>query len=121
MKKVKLSVEYQLRTDDDAQSSENTAPMDESDHQKEVEEQPEDVGEEDVADPAEEEEEKPATKEDEATPAASEEAAKTEVTEDNHDNDEFIVISQEEAPIELAEKYPVIEVYSKFIRLIIDF
>jgi hypothetical protein len=119
MKKVKLSVEYQLRTDDNAHLSENTAPWDESDHQKEVEEQPEDVSQENAADPAEEEEER-ATKEDEPIPVASEGTTNTELTEDNPDDEEFIHVSQEEAPIELAEEYPVVEVFSKFIRLMID-
>ena len=102
--------------DDDAPAAENSMPNGEAEEPETVEHQPENAGEDSPTELAERDDISAAEDNEGLLPSTSEEAVGSEKLEHNDNDDEFIVVNKDEAPMELAEEYPSVQVFSTFLH-----
>jgi hypothetical protein len=108
-----------LILDEDAQvQKDDDIPPATSDPETQTSPQEPEMSDQDGSTPATDMVPEPATSDDVVHEAAEQvdsdepaEAVVLDSVENNDDEDEFIVISQDQAPIELAEEYPQVEVF----------
>lgn len=91
-------------------------PNGEAEEPETVEHQPENAGEDSPTELAERDDISAAEDNEGLLPSTSEEAVGSEKLEHNDNDDEFIVVNKDEAPMELAEEYPSVQVFSTFLH-----